>query len=106
MRRLIPNLITLCNLTCGVVSIWYAQQGALTYASIAILAGIFFDFFDGMIANNFISEELLDTLDTKDKFYVFKGIIISIISQFSYKINIFTCLKINYYYFLLIDYKI
>lgn len=50
MRRLIPNLITLCNLTCGVVSIWYAQQGALTYASIAILAGIFFDFFDGMAA--------------------------------------------------------
>ena len=50
MRRQIPNIITLCNLTCGVVAVWMATQGLLLWAALFILLGIFFDFFDGLAA--------------------------------------------------------
>ncbi|MBP5547711.1 MAG: CDP-diacylglycerol--serine O-phosphatidyltransferase [Bacteroidales bacterium] len=50
MKRQIPNLITLCNLLCGVFSCIYAAQGHLILAALFICLGIFFDFFDGMAA--------------------------------------------------------
>lgn len=50
MRRLIPNLITLCNLTCGVIATYYAAHGALANAAFFICLGILFDFFDGLTA--------------------------------------------------------
>ncbi|MBQ9472862.1 MAG: CDP-diacylglycerol--serine O-phosphatidyltransferase [Bacteroidales bacterium] len=50
MRRQIPNIITLCNLVSGVVATWLASQGHTLGAAAFILAGIFFDFFDGMAA--------------------------------------------------------
>lgn len=54
-KRQIPNCITLCNLLCGVLAIYYAIQyqaydGRLHYAAYFILLGIFFDFFDGLFA--------------------------------------------------------
>jgi CDP-diacylglycerol--serine O-phosphatidyltransferase len=50
MKKQIPNLITLCNLLCGVFSCIYATQGYLIQAGEFICLGIFFDFFDGMAA--------------------------------------------------------
>ena len=51
IKRQIPNLITLCNLACGVLSVYAAL--ALDYpvqAALLICLGILFDFFDGLTA--------------------------------------------------------
>ncbi|MBR5352095.1 MAG: CDP-diacylglycerol--serine O-phosphatidyltransferase [Bacteroidales bacterium] len=50
LKRQIPNLITLGNLTCGVVACYMASQGLLWQAAVYIIAGIFLDFFDGLAA--------------------------------------------------------
>lgn len=50
IKRQIPNVITLCNLTCGVIATWYAVQSALMAAAFFICLGILFDFFDGLSA--------------------------------------------------------
>ena len=50
MKRNIPNIITLGNLLCGIIATWQAVMGHLQYASIFILTGILFDFFDGLSA--------------------------------------------------------
>jgi len=50
MKRQIPNLITLCNLLCGVFSCIFAFEETLHIAALFICLGIFFDFFDGMAA--------------------------------------------------------
>lgn len=50
MKKNIPNFITLCNLLCGTIAAWQAVMGNLQYAAIFILLGIFFDFFDGLVA--------------------------------------------------------
>ena len=49
-KRIIPDAITCCNLLCGSVAVFFATQGAFSWAFIAILAGAFFDFFDGLTA--------------------------------------------------------
>ena len=46
----IPNLITLLNLLCGCIAIVFAVQGNLVLAGLFVMAGIFFDFFDGLAA--------------------------------------------------------
>lgn len=52
VKRQIPNLITLGNLTCGVIATYYAAQGPgyLDIAAYFIIGGIFLDFFDGLAA--------------------------------------------------------
>ena len=50
IKRNIPNLITLANLTCGLFAIIFAFQGNLTTASLFIFLGAFLDFFDGLSA--------------------------------------------------------
>ena len=50
IRRQIPNLITLGNLLCGVISIGTALNGNITVAALFICLGIFLDFFDGLAA--------------------------------------------------------
>lgn len=50
MKKQIPNLITLSNLTCGVIATYFAIQGQLHIAALFICLGIFFDFFDGLTA--------------------------------------------------------
>lgn len=65
IKRNIPNLITLANLTCGLLSILYAFQGNLKMASLCIFAGAFFDFFDGLVARLLkVSGELGKQLDS------------------------------------------
>lgn len=51
IKRQIPNLITLCNLACGVLSVYAALVWVSpTQAALLICLGILFDFFDGMTA--------------------------------------------------------
>ena len=51
IKRQIPNMITLCNLACGVLSVLAALgYGFPRQAAFLICLGIFFDFFDGMTA--------------------------------------------------------
>lgn len=53
MKKQIPNIITCCNLLCGAVATFLATQGVIAYAFLFILAGAFFDFFDGLTARKF-----------------------------------------------------
>lgn len=50
IRRIIPDAITSCNLLCGSIAVFLATQGAFIPAFVFILAGAFFDFFDGLSA--------------------------------------------------------
>ena len=50
MIKQIPNIITSLNLLCGCVAIFFAVSGDLVTASFFAISGIFFDFFDGMMA--------------------------------------------------------
>ncbi len=52
MKKQIPNIITLCNLACGIMASYCAVADSehLHYAAYFILLGIFFDFFDGLAA--------------------------------------------------------
>lgn len=51
IKRQIPNLITLCNLMCGVESVFASLAlGDVRMAAIWICAGIFLDFFDVLSA--------------------------------------------------------
>ncbi len=49
-RSALPNLITVCNLFCGFLSIFYATQGRLVPAAWLIVIAAFLDAFDGKIA--------------------------------------------------------
>ena len=49
-KRIIPDAITSCNLLCGNIAVFLATQGAFVWAFVFILAGAFFDFFDGLSA--------------------------------------------------------
>jgi len=65
LKRILPNLITLANLTCGLFSVIFAFQGNLEMASLCIFAGAFFDFFDGLAARLLkVSGELGKQLDS------------------------------------------
>ena len=50
MKKQIPNIITLCNLTCGVIATACAAFSSLSNAAFFIFLGILFDFFDGLTA--------------------------------------------------------
>ena len=49
-KRIIPDAITSCNLLCGSLSVYMATQYEFKWAFLFILAGAFFDFFDGLSA--------------------------------------------------------
>lgn len=50
LLRQVPNLISLLNLLCGVLAVIFAVHNNLAIAALFVLAGIFFDFFDGLAA--------------------------------------------------------
>mgnify|MGYP003290112067 CR=1 FL=1 len=52
MKRHIPNIITLCNLLCGVFAVIVAttQFASLEWSVVLIFCGAIFDFFDGFTA--------------------------------------------------------
>lgn len=50
VKAQIPNIITLSNLICGVLSVAAVTSGRLELGALFILAGAFFDFLDGLAA--------------------------------------------------------
>ena len=50
MKRHIPNIITLGNLTCGLLAIMFAFSDTPWYAAYFIFGGLFLDFFFGFFA--------------------------------------------------------
>lgn len=49
-KRHIPNTITSMNLLCGAVGVIFSLEGRQDLAFFFMLGGIFFDFFDGLVA--------------------------------------------------------
>ena len=65
MLKQLPNLFTLANLSVGFISILLSANGDLLVASLFILAGAIFDFFDGFLAKRLnASSELGKQLDS------------------------------------------
>ena len=50
MKKHIPNLFTSLNLLCGCLAILFVVSGDLVIASLLVIIGMFFDFFDGLAA--------------------------------------------------------
>lgn len=46
----LPNIITCCNVLCGCMAVYFGIQGDISTASLFIVGGAVFDFFDGMTA--------------------------------------------------------
>ena len=65
IKKNIPNLITLGNLTCGLLSIVLAFEGKLSIAGAFIFYGAILDFFDGFAARLLkVNSELGKQLDS------------------------------------------
>lgn len=65
MKKHIPNLVTLLNLFCGSIAVIYAVKGSLVIAAFFVFLGIFFDFFDGLLARKLnVQSELGLQLDS------------------------------------------
>jgi len=65
IKKNIPNLITLGNLTCGLLSIVLAFEGKLAIAGAFIFYGAILDFFDGFAARLLkVNSELGKQLDS------------------------------------------
>jgi len=80
IKKNIPNLITLGNLTCGLLSILFAFEGNLVLAGTFIFYGAILDFFDGFAARLLkVSSEIgkqLDSMADMVTFGVAPGIIL------------------------------
>lgn len=50
LKRMIPNLLTMGNLFCGLIAILLLFRNEFAFAAIAVIIGIVFDFFDGFVA--------------------------------------------------------
>ncbi|WP_047547831.1 CDP-alcohol phosphatidyltransferase family protein [Psychroserpens sp. Hel_I_66] len=50
VKKYIPNLITLLNLFCGSIAVIFAVHNNFVAAAVFVFLGIFFDFFDGLLA--------------------------------------------------------
>lgn len=81
----IPNLITLFNLACGVIGIYFAFNNNIEWALYFMFIGAFFDFCDGFFARLLkVSGELgkqLDSLADMVTFGVLPGTMIFTIQQ-------------------------
>ena len=65
LKKHIPNLITLLNVFCGSVAVIFAANSNFIMAAIFVFLGIFFDFFDGLIARKLnVQSELGIQLDS------------------------------------------
>jgi CDP-diacylglycerol--serine O-phosphatidyltransferase len=49
-KRHIPNIVTLLNLFSGCIALIFAVHGNFVVAAMFVFLGIFFDFFDGLLA--------------------------------------------------------
>lgn len=65
IKKYIPNLITLANLTCGLLALTFVFSGLYELTLIFVVLGVFFDFFDGFFARLFnVTGDLGKQLDS------------------------------------------
>ena len=65
MKRHIPNFVTFLNLFCGCVAVLFAVNGNMPLTALFVFLGIFFDFFDGLLARKLnVQSELGVQLDS------------------------------------------
>jgi len=65
VKALIPNFITLLNLFSGSIAVIYALEGQMKLTALFLCLGIFFDFFDGLLARKLkVQSELGVQLDS------------------------------------------
>ncbi|MBT8395297.1 MAG: CDP-alcohol phosphatidyltransferase family protein [Bacteroidia bacterium] len=65
VKRHVPNIITLLNVFCGSAAAIFAANSNFIMASIFVFAGIFCDFFDGLVARKLsVQSELGIQLDS------------------------------------------
>ena len=65
MKKHIPNFVTLLNVLCGSIAVLYAVNGNMTATAFFVFLGIFFDFFDGLLARKLkVQSELGLQLDS------------------------------------------
>jgi len=65
VKAYIPNFITLLNLFSGSIAVIYALDGNMKGTALFVCAGIFFDFFDGLLARKLkVQSELGIQLDS------------------------------------------
>lgn len=50
IKKAIPNTVTLLNLFCGSIAVLFAVNNHFVAAAFFVFLGIFFDFFDGLLA--------------------------------------------------------
>ncbi|RAJ17010.1 CDP-alcohol phosphatidyltransferase family protein [Olleya aquimaris] len=65
IKAFIPNFVTLLNLFCGSVAVIFAVNNHFVFAAFFVFLGIFFDFFDGLLARKLkVQSELGLQLDS------------------------------------------
>ena len=65
MKKQIPNFVTLLNLFCGSIAVILAVNNLFIASAIFVFLGIFFDFFDGLLARKLnVQSELGVQLDS------------------------------------------
>lgn len=65
MKKHIPNFVTLLNVLCGSIAVLFAVNGHMTATAFFVILGIFFDFFDGLLARKLkVQSELGLQLDS------------------------------------------
>jgi len=65
IKRFIPNLVTMLNLLSGSIAVLFAVNGNMPAAAMFVFLGIFFDFFDGLLARKLdVQSELGIQLDS------------------------------------------
>jgi CDP-diacylglycerol---serine O-phosphatidyltransferase len=50
LKRHIPNFVTLLNVFCGSIAVIFAVNGNMKLTALFVFLGVFFDFFDGLLA--------------------------------------------------------
>jgi CDP-diacylglycerol--serine O-phosphatidyltransferase len=50
IKKYIPNFVTLLNLLCGSIAVIFAVHNNFVATAVFVFLGIFFDFFDGLLA--------------------------------------------------------
>ena len=65
MKSYIPHFITLLNLFSGCIAVIFALEGNMKFTALFVFLGIFFDFFDGLLARKLnVESELGVQLDS------------------------------------------
>lgn len=65
IKAFIPNFITLLNLLCGSIAVIFAVNSHFIFAAFFVFLGVFFDFFDGLLARKLkVQSELGLQLDS------------------------------------------